>query len=100
MANRQIANSRQEIPPRSCLYLPFAYLLFAIFPASCSNPLAPIDADYDRHLAAAPERLRSGGGFDSQKFAQPAFDPNAKQDLSAKPPSRLEGLANLPLTIE
>ncbi len=68
--------------------------------SSCSNPLGPIDADYDRNLAAAPERLRSIGRFDNEQFARPAPDPDARPDLSQPPPSRLSGLASIPLTIE
>lgn len=66
----------------------------------CSNPLAPIDADYDRRLAAAPERLRSIDRFAAERYAQPAPDLNARRDLAAKAPSRLEGLESLPLTLE
>lgn len=67
---------------------------------SCSNPLAPIDADYDRHLAAAPERLRSIDRFDSDRFRRPEDKSESAPDPAARPPSRLEGLESLPLTLE
>lgn len=65
---------------------------------SCSNPFGPIDADYDRNLAPRAERLRTIERFDSGRFADPA--PQEPPKPGEKPPSRLAGLATLPLTIE
>lgn len=68
--------------------------------SSCSNPLGPIDADYDRHLAAAPERLRSIARFEDQKYQQPAPPPDAAPDINQPRTSPLAALERLTVTLE
>lgn len=68
--------------------------------SSCSNPLGPIDADYDRNLAAAPERLRRIERFDQAKYQQASAGTKTESDVSQPRASSLAGLERLTLSLE
>lgn len=68
--------------------------------ASCSNPLRSIDADYDRGLAAAPQRLRQIESLDAARFAQPAPDPDAVRDPGEKRLSPLQTRERIAVSLE
>lgn len=77
------------------LALPLALL------ASCTNPLGPIDADYDRRLAPATDRLRSIGRADIDRYTRATDETSgAPRDPAERPPSRLVGLESISVTIE
>lgn len=68
--------------------------------SSCSNPLGSIDADYDRHLAAASERLRRIERFDQTKYQKAAAALEAAPDPGQPRTSVLAGLERLTLSLE
>lgn len=87
-------------PPSSTPQLLGAIVIAAsaMFAASCSNPLGPIDADYARRLE--PARLRGVERFDREKYAQPPSPSESASSALVRPKSRFEGLEQATLTLE
>lgn len=68
--------------------------------SSCSNPLGSIDADYDRNLAAAPERLRRIERFDHEKYQQSRTAAELAPDVAQPRTSALAALERLTVSLE
>ncbi|MBX3387003.1 MAG: TolC family protein [Phycisphaeraceae bacterium] len=66
--------------------------------ASCSNPLAPIDDDYGARVSR--DRLRSIDSLDPTPFRRDDPTPEEIARFMARPSARLEGLAEVQLSLE